>query len=101
MSTTGSAFIRSDKSLGEMRTLPLIAVSKAHEWLRYHERGQNALTHVKGPSVTNEHSDSRIYYSVGWGDRYHRPRLRHPLKSPVVIGAARHGTPWRVRASLR
>ena len=32
-----------------MRTLPLIAVSKAHEWLHCHERGQNALMQVKGP----------------------------------------------------
>jgi hypothetical protein len=27
-----------------MRTLPLIAVSKAHEWLHCHERDQNAST---------------------------------------------------------
>jgi hypothetical protein len=38
-----------------MRTLPLIAVSKAHERLHCHERDQNALMQVKGPSLTNEH----------------------------------------------
>ena len=58
MSTTGSAFINSDSSIGEMRTLPLVAVSKTHERLHCHERGQNALMQVKGPSLTNEHSDS-------------------------------------------
>jgi hypothetical protein len=84
-----------------MRTLPLVAVSKTHERLHCHERGQNALMQVKGPSLTNEHSDSGFTKMSDGVTAITARDYVTPLKSPVVIRAERHGAPWRVRVRFR
>jgi len=66
-----------------MRTLPLIAVSKTHERLHCHERGQNALMQVKGPSLTNEHSDSGFTKMSDGVTAITARDYVTPLKSPL------------------
>ena len=46
-----------------------------------HERDQNALMQVKGPSLKNEYSDSGF---TKMSDEVSAITARHPLKSPVV-----------------
>ena len=83
-----------------MRTLPLVAVSKTHERLHCHERGQNALMQVKGPSLTNEHSNSGFTKMSDGVTAITARDYVTPLQvSPVVMRAEREW--WRAVEGVR